>query len=66
MDYSALVGVDDKNRTVTVGLIDIIGTFNLAKLVESRSKQVLQQGERTVIPPDEYAARESSGSLDRT
>jgi 1-phosphatidylinositol-3-phosphate 5-kinase len=56
MDYSCLVGVDDKEKTLTAGLIDCIGTYSLAKLVESNSKRVLQ-GERTVIPPDEYAAR---------
>lgn len=56
MDYSCLVGLDDKEKTITAGIIDIIGTYNLAKLVESSSKRVLQ-GERTVIPPDEYAAR---------
>lgn len=56
MDYSALVGVDDKNHILSIGIIDFIGTYNLAKLLESNSKRVLQ-GERTVIPPDEYAAR---------
>lgn len=56
MDYSALVGVDDKNHTLTIGLIDTLGIFNLAKTIESNSKRVLQ-AERTIIPPDEYAAR---------
>jgi 1-phosphatidylinositol-3-phosphate 5-kinase len=56
MDYSALVGVDDKTHTLTIGLIDTLGIFNLAKAIESNSKRVLQT-ERTIIPPDEYAAR---------
>lgn len=56
MDYSCLVGVDDQNKTITLGLIDILGIFNLAKAIESNSKRVLQ-AERTIVPPDEYAAR---------
>lgn len=38
IDYSLLVGVDDVKKEVVVGLIDTLGVYNVAKLLENRGK----------------------------
>ncbi|WVQ77095.1 hypothetical protein IAR50_006778 [Cryptococcus sp. DSM 104548] len=47
-----------KDKTLIVGLVDAIGSFNLFKTIESRGKMALNRGgDVTVIPPDQYRER---------
>lgn len=58
MDYSMLLGVDDENQHVACGLVDTIGSYNVAKTLEYTAKQSLKSGKQvTVMPPAEYEAR---------
>jgi hypothetical protein len=38
IDYSLLVGIDDTKKELVVGLIDTLGVYNLAKLLENKGK----------------------------
>ncbi|KAI8646176.1 hypothetical protein BD408DRAFT_381112 [Parasitella parasitica] len=58
MDYSLLVGIDDNNCEMTVGIVDFIGAYTWYKKLESKSKSTLQpRKEVTVVPPDQYRIR---------
>ncbi|XP_062544870.1 putative 1-phosphatidylinositol 3-phosphate 5-kinase [Armigeres subalbatus] len=62
MDYSLLVGLDNKERLLVVGIIDYIRTFTLDKKVESILKQSVMMGGGhgklpTVIKPKNYKTR---------
>ncbi|XP_021945128.2 1-phosphatidylinositol 3-phosphate 5-kinase isoform X2 [Folsomia candida] len=61
MDYSLLVGLDDKNGTLVVGIIDYIRTFTWDKKIETfvKSSGILGgQGKTpTVVSPTEYQTR---------
>ncbi|KZT58410.1 hypothetical protein CALCODRAFT_468352 [Calocera cornea HHB12733] len=58
MDYSMLLGVDDQDHTIACGLVDTIGSYNVAKTLEYTAKQSLKSGKDvTVMPPAEYEAR---------
>ncbi|ORX36029.1 hypothetical protein BD324DRAFT_520177 [Kockovaella imperatae] len=58
MDYSLLLGLDEKRKELVVGLVDAIGSFDFFKTIESRGKLALTRGgEVTVIPPDQYRKR---------
>ncbi|ORY33694.1 hypothetical protein BCR39DRAFT_518613 [Naematelia encephala] len=58
MDYSLLLGLDTSKSELVVGLVDAIGSYNLFKTIESRSKLALTRGgDVTIIPPDQYRER---------
>ncbi|KAK4522106.1 uncharacterized protein ATC70_004645 [Mucor velutinosus] len=58
MDYSLLVGIDQSNSEMTVGIVDFIGAYTWYKKLESKSKSTLQpRKEVTVVPPDQYKHR---------
>ncbi|KZS95319.1 hypothetical protein SISNIDRAFT_484174 [Sistotremastrum niveocremeum HHB9708] len=62
MDYSLLVGIDRSRLQLVCGLVDTIGSFSLAKTLEWKFKQSLNNSltsgkEVTVIPPHEYQER---------
>ncbi|KAJ4490808.1 hypothetical protein J3R30DRAFT_137416 [Lentinula aciculospora] len=60
MDYSLLLGVDNKHKQIACGLVDTIGSYTFAKTLEYKAKQGLNSGngkEVTVIPPAEYRER---------
>ncbi|XP_005181106.2 putative 1-phosphatidylinositol 3-phosphate 5-kinase [Musca domestica] len=61
MDYSLLVGLDDKNGVLVLGIIDYIRTFTFDKKVESFVKQTGILGGMgklpTIIPPERYRMR---------
>ncbi|KAF9011094.1 hypothetical protein BDQ17DRAFT_1298485 [Cyathus striatus] len=58
MDYSLLLGVDEKNRQIACGLVDTIGSYTFAKTLEYKAKHGLNSGKDvTVIPPAEYQER---------
>jgi 1-phosphatidylinositol-3-phosphate 5-kinase len=46
MDYSSVIGIDDENKTLTVGIIGYIGTFTWDKKLESWVRRVLLEAER--------------------
>ncbi|GAA5927742.1 uncharacterized protein JCM15063_005981 [Sporobolomyces koalae] len=59
IDFSLLVGVDDAQCTLVVGLIDTLGVFNTLKVIEHSAKKALaaDAASVTVCPPTEYAKR---------
>ncbi|KAG2221193.1 hypothetical protein INT45_000233, partial [Circinella minor] len=61
MDYSLLVGVDEENRELIVGIVDFIRTFTWDKKLESWVKEsgILGGGgkEPTIISPKQYRLR---------
>ncbi|BGP15197.1 hypothetical protein JCM10213v2_003156 [Rhodosporidiobolus nylandii] len=61
IDFSLLVGVDDTNSELVVGLIDTLGgtVFNSLKVLEHRAKSAVaaDRDAVTVQPPSEYAKR---------
>lgn len=44
MDYSLLLGLDASRNELVAGLVDAIGSYNLFKTIESRSKLALNRG----------------------
>ncbi|XP_058834896.1 putative 1-phosphatidylinositol 3-phosphate 5-kinase [Topomyia yanbarensis] len=68
IDYSLLVGLDNKERLLVVGIIDYIRTFTLDKRVESIIKQSGIMGGHgklpTVVSPKMYKSRFSE-AMDR-
>ncbi|XP_055538718.1 putative 1-phosphatidylinositol 3-phosphate 5-kinase isoform X3 [Wyeomyia smithii] len=68
MDYSLLVGLDNKKHLLVVGIIDYIRTFTLDKRVESIIKQSGIMGGHgklpTVVSPKMYRTRFSE-AMDR-
>lgn len=61
MDYSLVIGIDDENNTLTVGIIDCIRTFTWDKKLESwvKEKGLVGGGtkEPTVVTPRQYKNR---------
>lgn len=61
MDYSLVIGIDDENQTLTVGIIDCIRTFTWDKKLESwvKEKGLVGGGtkEPTVVTPRQYKNR---------
>ncbi|TDG46399.1 hypothetical protein AWZ03_007173 [Drosophila navojoa] len=61
MDYSLLVGLDDKRNMLVLGIIDYIRTFTLDKKLESMLKQTGLlgggMGKPTIVAPQPYKQR---------
>ncbi|KAH3670276.1 hypothetical protein WICMUC_004929 [Wickerhamomyces mucosus] len=61
MDYSLVIGIDDANKTLTVGIIDCIRTFTWDKKLESWVKEKAMVGssnkEPTIVTPRQYKNR---------
>ena len=67
MDYSLLIGVDNKKKELIIGIIDAIGAFTIAKFIESAGKhskqaifnptQSTRTSKVTILPPIEYQKR---------
>ncbi len=60
VDYSMLVGVDDKNKQLVVGIIDYIGLYTWKKGLETAGKSVGMIAGRaapTIIQPTKYKER---------
>ncbi|ORY98089.1 hypothetical protein BCR43DRAFT_260756 [Syncephalastrum racemosum] len=61
MDYSLLVGVDEENKELVVGIVDFIRTFTWDKKLESWVKEsgILGGGgkEPTIVSPKQYRRR---------
>ena len=49
MDYSLLLGLDEKRHELVVGIVDAIGSYNLFKTIESRGKLALNRGGEVTI-----------------
>ncbi|KAJ3000573.1 hypothetical protein HDV02_004868 [Globomyces sp. JEL0801] len=56
MDYSLLVGIDDLQNKLFIGIVDYLSPYNFAKRIEHSGKLLLSK-DVTVVPPEEYAAR---------
>ena len=68
IDYSLLVGLDPSSGSLTVGLIDYLRRFDLAKQIESRVKTVTQlvtNVDPTILQPERYASRLQRAVLDK-
>ncbi|EDR23717.1 phosphatidylinositol-4-phosphate 5-kinase, putative [Entamoeba dispar SAW760] len=58
MDYSLIVGCDEKERSLRVGIIDFIRTYTWDKQLESVVKKIGALGQNpTVIEPELYRKR---------
>lgn len=59
MDYSLLVGVDETNSELILGIVDYMRTYTLDKKLESWVKIVAIPGAHlpTVISPEMYCTR---------
>ena len=61
MDYSLLVGIDEENKEIVVGIIDYIRTFTWDKRLEMvvKSTNLLggQKGLPTIVSPELYRTR---------
>lgn len=55
MDYSLLVGLDEK--FLILGIIDYIRKFTIEKRIESYLKQVVDQRLPTIVNPNIYKNR---------
>ena len=60
VDYSILVGIDEDNVELTVGIIDYMRQYDIIKRVERMGKSVgmiAGQAEPTIIQPSQYKKR---------
>lgn len=58
MDYSLLVGLDNDENFLIVGIIDYIRKFTIDKRIESYLKQVVDQSKLpTIVSPNVYKTR---------
>ena len=60
MDYSILVGIDEDNKRLVVGIIDYLRQYDLIKKAESAIKStamIAGREEPTVIQPSHYKNR---------
>jgi 1-phosphatidylinositol-3-phosphate 5-kinase len=64
VDYSVLVGIDEENRQLVVGIIDYLRQYDLIKKMETVAKSVgttiAGHAEPTVIQPSHYKNRFTS------
>ena len=69
MDYSLIIGFDETNHELVIGIIDFVRTYTWDKRVESFVKETAilgggGRGEPTIITPRQYRLR-FVGFLDR-
>ncbi|CAI2382914.1 unnamed protein product [Moneuplotes crassus] len=58
VDYSLLVVIDKKNKTVRFGIIDYIQQYTMEKMVESKFKALIAAGDLpTILDPAPYKTR---------
>ncbi|CAA9994908.1 unnamed protein product [Nesidiocoris tenuis] len=57
MDYSLLVGLDETNSHLVLGIIDYIRGYTWDKKIETMVKRIGQAKDPTIIPADEYRKR---------
>ncbi|EWM28910.1 fyve finger-containing phosphoinositide [Nannochloropsis gaditana] len=60
IDYSILIGVDEEQKALVVGIIDYMRQYDIIKKMERMGKSVgmiAGQAEPTVIQPQPYRAR---------
>ncbi|KAG8788159.1 1-phosphatidylinositol-3-phosphate 5-kinase [Serendipita sp. 397] len=57
MDYSLLVGVDDHNNELVLGIVDYIRTFTWDKRIENWVKDFGGGKEPTIVTPRQYKQR---------
>jgi 1-phosphatidylinositol-3-phosphate 5-kinase len=61
MDYSLLVGIDEENHELVIGIVDFIRTFTWDKKLESWVKETGLLGgggkEPTIVSPKQYKSR---------
>ncbi|ORZ33219.1 phosphatidylinositol-4-phosphate 5-kinase-domain-containing protein [Catenaria anguillulae PL171] len=59
MDYSLVVGIDETNQELVVGIIDFIRTYTWDKKLETWVKEtgLLGGGEPTIVSPKQYKTR---------
>jgi len=61
VDYSILVGLDEKKHELVVGIIDYLRQYDIVKRTEYMSKSVgmmvAGKDEPTIIPPTQYRRR---------
>ncbi|GAA6061162.1 hypothetical protein JCM10212_005748 [Sporobolomyces blumeae] len=63
IDFSLLVGIDDAQASLSLGLIDTLGVFNTLKIIEHSAKKGIKlalasdASDVTVCPPSEYGSR---------
>uniref|UniRef100_A0A146LP56 1-phosphatidylinositol-3-phosphate 5-kinase n=3 Tax=Lygus hesperus TaxID=30085 RepID=A0A146LP56_LYGHE len=57
MDYSLLVGLDETNSHLVLGIIDYIRGYTWDKKLETMVKSIGQAKAPTIIPADEYRKR---------
>eukprot|EP00760_Papus_ankaliazontas_P030116 PhM_4_TR4614/c0_g1_i1/m.95167 len=57
MDYSLLLGVDDENGVLYVGLVDYFREYDFKKQWESIAKATAGGGEPTIVNPKNYKKR---------
>ena len=57
MDYSLIVGIEEKTQTLVIGIIDYIRQYTLDKQIEKLVKSTQGSQPPTVIAPKDYKAR---------
>jgi len=57
MDYSLLVGLDNEENDLIVGIIDYIRKFTFEKRIESITKQIVYSKLPTIVSPSVYKTR---------
>lgn len=57
VDYSLVMGIDEDNREIVVGIIDYLREYDLIKRLESGVKQAVSTNLPTIIPPQQYKNR---------
>ena len=57
VDYSLLIGIDEKERELVVGIIDYVHQYTLTKVLEKNLKELASKESATVQSPDVYKKR---------
>lgn len=57
VDYSLVIGIDESEREIVVGVIDYLRHYDLIKRLESGVKSAVSTNLPTIIPPQQYKNR---------